>query len=241
MWRENCEVDLAYHVRPVPSRQSGRPAPVRRRGRHDREHPAGPQQAAVGDVLDRRSRQRPHRGTRQDPPRAGRRRGVGQPAGARAWICSQAANRRRLVYNRSRTRPLGELRAHRVRRSHAPDRPAARCDALHRAGHRPGAQEQQEAVAGADPAVHPAAVVHEPPRRRATQVRHRDAGARRRQGDRQTSRRHDQRHGARDLGRRAAQAVPEVRRPRRSPAVGLRASEFRLLAGIGSRATTSPA
>ena len=51
--------------------------------RRDRQHPAGPQQAAVGDVLHRGPGQRPDRGARQDPPRAGRRRRVGQPAGAR--------------------------------------------------------------------------------------------------------------------------------------------------------------
>ena len=63
------------------------------------------------------------------------------------------------------------------------------------------------------------------------QVRHRDTGSRRRQGDGQAPRRHDQRHGARDLGWCTAQAVAEVRRSRRPSAVGLCPGEFRLLAG----------
>ena len=74
-------------------------------------------------------------------------------------------------------------------------------------GVQPGAQELDEAVARADPAVHAAADVHEPQGRRAAQVRHRDAGARRRQGDRQAPGRHNQRHGARDLGGGAASTV----------------------------------
>ncbi len=240
MWRENCEVDLDYHVRPYRVRQPRRPPPAGRSGRQDREHPAGPQQAAVGDVLHRGAGQRPDRGARQDPPRAGRRCRVGQPAGARDGPAGRAAGRSRLLRNRSRAEH-GRAGALGIRRPHAPHRPAARRDALHRAGHRPGAQELQEAVARADAAVHPAAVVHEPPRRRAAQVRHRHAGSCRRQGDGQAPRRHDQRHGARDLGRGTAQAVAEVRRPRRPSAVGFCPSEFRLLHGTASRATASPA
>ena len=170
----------------VPRRQPRRPPPTGRGGRQDRQHAAGPQQAAVGDVLHRGSGQRPDRGARQDPPRAGRRRGVGQPAGAGDGSADRAAARPGFLRDRPRAEH-GRAGALGVRRPHAPDRPAARRDALHRAGHRPGAQEHQEAVTRADAAVHPAAVVHEPPRRRATQVRHRDAGPRRRQGDGQST------------------------------------------------------
>jgi diacylglycerol O-acyltransferase / wax synthase len=51
MWRENCEVDLDYHVRPYRRRQSWRPPPARRGGRQDRQHTTGPQPSIVGDVL----------------------------------------------------------------------------------------------------------------------------------------------------------------------------------------------
>ena len=78
---------------PVPRRQSRRPPPAGRGGRQDREHPAGPQQAAVGDVLHRGVGQRPHRGAGQDPSRAGRRRRVGQPAGSRDGPSGRAASR----------------------------------------------------------------------------------------------------------------------------------------------------
>ncbi len=67
----------------VPRRQPRRPPPTRRGRRPDRQHPAGSQPAAVGDVLHRGPGQRPHRGARQDPPCARRRRRVGEPAGAR--------------------------------------------------------------------------------------------------------------------------------------------------------------
>ena len=68
MWRENCDVDLTYHVRPwrLP---------------------------AVGDVFRRRVGRQPDRGGRQDPPRARRRGGRGESAGARHGSRARAAVR----------------------------------------------------------------------------------------------------------------------------------------------------
>ncbi len=92
-------------------------------------------------------------------------------------------------------------------------------------------KSSKKCLTGADTAVHAAAVVHESPRRRAAQVRHHHTGPRGRQGDQQAPRRHHQRHGARDLFGGAASAVTQVRRTRRPPAIGFRPSQFRLLTG----------
>ena len=83
MWRENCEVDLDYHIRPLAAARPGRSPRARRGDRRDRQHPAGPQPSAVGDVLRRGPGQQPDRGGRQDPPRTGRRRRLGEPDGPR--------------------------------------------------------------------------------------------------------------------------------------------------------------
>ena len=182
MWRENCEVDLDYHVRPYRVDSAGRTSPARRGGRQDRQHAAGPQPATVGDVLHRGPRQRPDRGAGQDPSRAGRRGGVGEPAGAGNGPAGRARRptgiptppippRRRVSWCARRcadhVRQIGRLPG--VMRYTAQ-------------GVQPGAQELTQAVTRADPAVHAAAVLHEPPVDRAAPVRHRDAGTRRRQG-----------------------------------------------------------
>ncbi len=75
----------------LSGRQSRRAARARRGGRPDRQHAAGPQPAAVGDVLHRGPGRRPNRGARQDPSRAGRRGRVGQPDGARHGSAGRAA------------------------------------------------------------------------------------------------------------------------------------------------------
>ena len=67
----------------VPRRQPGRSTPTRRGGRQDRQHGAGSQQAAVGDVLHRGPGQWSDRGAGQDPPRARRRCRFGQSVGPR--------------------------------------------------------------------------------------------------------------------------------------------------------------
>ena len=83
MWRENCEVDLEYHVRPYRVDAPG--------GRRELDEAVGKiastpldrSQPLVGDVLHRGLGERPDRRARQDPPRAGRWRGVGEPVGTR--------------------------------------------------------------------------------------------------------------------------------------------------------------
>ena len=156
------------------------------------------------------------------------------------WTCRPAAAR-----SSTRTQPIprraGRAAALGVRRPHAPDRPAAGVMRYTAQGIGRVRKSSKKLSPELTRPFTPPPSLHEPPRRRAAQVRHRHARSRRRQGDGQTPRRHDQRHGARDLGRRTAQAVAEVRRPCRSPAIGLRPSEFRLLHGTASRATASPA
>ena len=84
MWLENCDVDLDYHVRRLQVSPPG--------GRRELDdaiggrcvHSAGPQPTAVGVLL-----RRGHGGQqichhRQGPPRARRRRRLGQPDGPRA-------------------------------------------------------------------------------------------------------------------------------------------------------------
>ena len=83
MWLENCDVDLDYHVRRV---QVGPPG-----GRRELDEviaqimatPLDRDAPAVGIPLRRRHGRRPVRRHRQVPSRAGRRRGRGEPAGAR--------------------------------------------------------------------------------------------------------------------------------------------------------------
>jgi hypothetical protein len=74
---------------------------------------------------------------------------------------------------------------------------SAFADHMRQIGRFPGvmrytAQGVRRVVARVDPAVHSTAVVHEPPRRRAAQVRHRDAGLVGCQADRKASWRHHQ-------------------------------------------------
>ncbi len=145
MWRENCEVDLEYHVRPYRVDSPGGRRQLDEAVGRIASTPLDRIQAAVGDVLHRGPRQRPDRGARQDPPRAGRRCGIGEPAGSRDGPTAGTTGRTSFVHNRSRAGPCG-ADALRVRRSHASDRTTAGCDALHRAGHRQGSQEQQEAL-----------------------------------------------------------------------------------------------
>ena len=156
MWRENCEVDLDYHVRPYRVDSPGGRRELDEAVGRDRQHAAGPQPPAVGDVLHRGAGRRPDRGARQDPPRAGRRRRLGESAGARDGSADGAAGRPGLLCHRPGAEPSG-AGAHGVRRPHAPDGPHPGRDALHRPGARSGAAELAQAVARADPAVHPAA------------------------------------------------------------------------------------
>ena len=207
MWRENCEVDLEYHVRPYRVDSPG--------GRRQLDEAVG---RIASTPLDR---SKPLWEMYFIEGLAnGRIAVLGKIHHALADGVASAnllargmdlqdgpPSERRLLRNRPRPEQ-GRAGALGIRRPHAPHRPAARRDALHRAGHRPGAQEQQEVLIRTHPAVHPAAVVHEPPRRRATQVRHRHTRPCRRQGDGQTPRRHDQRHGARDLGRARYASCP---------------------------------
>src|SRR6478752_10401236 len=85
----------------LPGRQPRRTSPARRGGGPDRQHPAGPQQATVGDVLHRGPGQRQDRGARQDSPRVGRRGRIGQSVGAWDGPANGSAGRAGLLCNRS--------------------------------------------------------------------------------------------------------------------------------------------
>ena len=228
MWRENCQVDLDYHVRPWTL-----PAPGGRRELDD----------AIGEIastpLDRsrplwemyfveRSGQRSHRGGQQDPSRPGRRGRGGQPACAGHGSDDRGAARPRVLRHRSGALP-GTVGAHGVPRPCAPDRQGARDGPLHRAGHQPGAAQFTQALTGADAPVHATAELHEPCAEAAAPVRHRDAVAGRHQGDQQATRRLHQRPGSGHVGGCTAKVVAALRRSRRSPAVGVGAGELRLL------------
>ena len=110
---------------------------TRRGHRRDRQHAAGPQPPAVGDVLRAGPGQRPHRGGRQDPPRAGRRRRVGQPDRARHGPAGRPADRRQTIVPDP---PPGARQAAGlgVRRPSAPDRPGAGDGQVHRRTGWPG-------------------------------------------------------------------------------------------------------
>ena len=74
MWVLNDDIDFDYHVRRMPGARARRPPRTRPVDRRDRQHAAGPQPPAVGDVRRRGAGRRPHRDHPQGPPRAGRRR-----------------------------------------------------------------------------------------------------------------------------------------------------------------------
>ena len=153
MWRENCEVDFNYHIRPW---QAGRPGWSPRTGRGDRtdrQHPAGSCPPAVGDVLRRGPGQRPDRGGGQDPPRTRRRRRFGEPDGPRHGPDADAAAR--LIYARSGAHHAAADGVG-VRGPPAPHRADPRDDPLHRAGRRPGATQLAQALTGTDHAIHAA-------------------------------------------------------------------------------------
>ena len=140
MWRENCEVDLDYHVRPSGSTA---PADAANSTRRSAGSPA-PRWTAAGHCgRCTSSRAWPTAGSRCSARFTTR-----WPTGSHrpicwrvGWTCRRAAGRTGLLCNRSGAHQ-GRAGALGVRRPHASDRPAARRDALHRAGHGPGAQEQ---------------------------------------------------------------------------------------------------
>ena len=142
MWRENCEVDLEYHVRPYRVDRPG--------GRRELDDAVG---KIASTPLDR---SRPLWEMYFIEGLANGRIAVlgkihhaladGVASAnllARGMDLQSGPRRPRLVRNRSRTEQIG-TGAHRVRRPHAPDRPAAGRGALHRAGHEPGAQESRK-------------------------------------------------------------------------------------------------
>ncbi len=80
-----------------------------------------------------------------------------------AWICNDGPQADDDSYATDPAPTKVAAGAHRVRRPPPADRPRLPAgDAIHRPGSQPGAQESAQAVPGADPPVHPAAVLHEP-------------------------------------------------------------------------------
>ena len=138
--------------------------------------------ARCGRCIRRGSGQQPHRGGRQDPPRARRRRRLGEPDGPRHRSDPDPAGRVLLTDPAPSNRGLvtSAFADHMRHIARIPrDRP------VHRAGVGAGATQLAQAVTGTDPAVRAAADVHESQAHAGAHVRHRHARVRRRQGDRQ--------------------------------------------------------
>ncbi len=146
---EDAPPDVAGELRgrpriprpPVPRRQSRRPPPAGRGGRQDRQHARWTAASRCGRCTS--SRVWPTAGSRCSArsttrwPTVWRR-----PTCWRgAWTCRTGHQSDDDSYATDPAPSKRELVRSAVRRPHAPHRPAARCDALHRAGHRPGAQE----------------------------------------------------------------------------------------------------
>ena len=213
MWRENCEVDLDYHIRPWRVRRAGRPPRTRRGDRPDRQHSAGPQPSAVGDVLRRGPGQRPDRGGRQDPPRAGRRCRLRQPDGARHGSAARAP-----VDDESTDRSgTDQVASWCAPHSATTSARSARCPATIKytaqGVNRVRRSSRKLSPELTRPFTPPPTFINHmltPERRFATA----HLGAGRYQGDQQAPRRVDQRSGAGHLGRCAAHAVAALRRHR---------------------------
>ena len=230
MWRENCDVDLDYHVRPWRVESPG--------GRReldeaigqiastplDRSHPlwemyfveglANGRIAVVGKI---------HHALADGIASAN--------LLARGMDLQQGPQRDRDSYATDPAPTKGEL-VRSAFRDHL--RQIGRFPgggALHRGGRGPGATEQPQAVPGADAAVHAAAEFHESPPHPGTPVRDGHAGSVRRQRDQQAARGDAQRPGAGHVFGGAAQTVAALRRGGRPPAAGVGADELRLLAG----------
>ena len=114
--------------------RAGRTPRTRPAHRRDRQHAAGPQPSAVGDVRRRGPRRRPGRGHPQGAPRAGRRRRVGEPDGAGPSSRSRPSSRRRRIRTADSERTDGRAAQGRGPRPRPADPAAAQARRRDRAG-----------------------------------------------------------------------------------------------------------
>ena len=205
MWRENCQVDLGYHVRPWTL-----PAPGGRRELDDaigeiastpldRSRPLWEMYFVDGLANGRIAVVNKIHHALADGVAAANLLALGmdltsEPDTDRDYDTDPAPTRGQLVRTafRDHVRQIGTVPA------------TVRYTA---AGHQPGAAQFAQALTGTDAPVHATAELHEPCAEAAAPVRHRDAVAGRHQGDQEPPRRLHQRPGAGHVGGCTAKVV----------------------------------